>query len=42
MARQLLEGKTTGKLKGFKSKKGKKFSAKLRLDAGRVDMVFDD
>ncbi len=29
----LLAGKTTGELKGFKSKAGKSFSAKLRLDA---------
>ena len=43
IATQLLEGKTTQKLKGFKSKAGKKFSTKLTLgDDGKVKFVFDD
>lgn len=38
----LLAGKTTALLKGFKSKAGKSFSAKLRLDptTGKVEFVF--
>ncbi len=38
----LLAGKMTAELKGFKSKSGKKFQAKLRLNAesGRVEFVF--
>lgn len=38
----LLAGKTTGILKGFKSKAGKSFSAKLHLDpaTGKVEFIF--
>lgn len=43
VATQLLEGKTTRKLKGFKSKAGKSFSTRLTLgDDGKVQFVFDD
>ena len=41
---KLLEGGTTGKISGFKSKTGKEFSAKLKLAAdksGKVEFVFD-
>lgn len=40
----LLAGKTTALLKGFKSKAGKSFSAKLRMDptTGKVEFVFAD
>lgn len=37
----LLAGKTTGELKGFKSKAGKAFSARLKLEGDRVTFVFD-
>lgn len=37
----LLAGKTTPELKGFTSKAGKAFSAKLQLVEGRVQFVFD-
>ncbi len=36
----LLAGKTTGQLKGFTSKAGKAFSAKLKLDGDKVTFVF--
>ena len=42
---KLLDGGTTGKISGFKSKAGKDFSAKLRLAAdksGKVEFVFDE
>lgn len=42
---KLLEGGTTGKISGFKSKTGKEFSAKLRLAAdksGKIEFVFDE
>ena len=42
---KLLDGGSTGKISGFKSKAGKDFSAKLRLAAdksGKVEFVFDD
>lgn len=42
---KLLDGCTTGKIAGFKSKAGKDFSAKLRLAAdksGKVEFVFDE
>lgn len=39
--RQLLERGKTGKLKGFVSKAGKKFSAILILEEGRVQFKFD-
>lgn len=42
---KLLEGGTTGKISGFKSKTGKEFSAKLKLAAdksGKVEFVFDE
>lgn len=42
---KLLEGGTTGKISGFKSKAGKEFSAKLKLAAdrsGKVEFVFDE
>ena len=43
VATQLLDGQTTRKLKGFKSKAGKSFSTRLRLgDDGKVTFVFDD
>jgi DNA topoisomerase-3 len=43
VVKQLLAGKTTRKLKGFKSKKGNSFSARLTLDDnGRAQMQFDD
>jgi DNA topoisomerase-3 len=38
----LLVGKVTGEIKGFTSKAGKPFSAKLKLVDGRVQFVFDD
>ena len=41
LVKVLLAGKTSKTLKGFRSKKGNKFEAALRLDAeGKVDMVF--
>lgn len=42
---KLLDGGTTGKIAGFKSKAGKDFSAKLKLAAdksGKVEFVFDE
>lgn len=42
---KLLQGGTTGKISGFKSKAGKDFSARLRLAAdrsGKVEFVFDE
>lgn len=36
----LLGGKTTGVLKGFKNRAGQPFSARLRLEGGRVAFVF--
>lgn len=39
-AKILLSGKTTRKLQGFKSKKGTKFSARLKLEDGKVIFVF--
>ncbi len=38
----LLAGKTTSEIKGFTSKAGKPFSAKLKLVDGRVQFVFAD
>jgi len=38
----LLEKGITGKIKGFKSKKGKKFDAKLRLSGdGKIEFAFE-
>jgi len=37
----ILSGKTTGKLKGFKSKQGKSFQAKLTLENKRIKPVFN-
>ncbi len=43
VVKQLIAGKTTRELKGFTSKKGNKFSARLTLDAnGRAKMQFND
>jgi DNA topoisomerase-3 len=43
MVKTLLAGEQTDTLKGFKSKKGKDFSAALRLDEeGKVKFVFED
>jgi DNA topoisomerase-3 len=43
MVKTLLAGEQTDTLKGFKSKKGKDFSAALRLDdEGKVKFVFQD
>ena len=41
-AKTLLSGKTTRELKGFKSKKGKKFSARLKLENNKVVFVWDN
>lgn len=38
---QLIENGQTGLIKGFTSKKGTKFNAKLRLDGTKVSFVFD-
>lgn len=38
---QLLEGRTTREIKGFTSKNGKEFAAKLKLTEGRISMVTD-
>ncbi len=40
-AKTLLSGKTTRELKGFKSKKGKSFSARLKLENGKVVFVWE-
>lgn len=37
----LLSGKTTAKLKGFKNKQGKTFTAKLKLENKRIKPVFN-
>ena len=37
----LLAGKTTGEIKGFQSKAGKAFSARLKLEGEQVRFVFD-
>ncbi|WP_144558020.1 type IA DNA topoisomerase [Shouchella miscanthi] len=37
----ILSGQTTGKLKGFKSKQGKSFHAKLTLENNRIKPVFN-
>lgn len=37
----ILSGQTTGKLKGFKSKQGKSFQAKLTLENKRIKPVFN-
>jgi DNA topoisomerase-3 len=44
LAEKLLSGKETEKLEGFKSKAGKPFSAKLKLDleSGKVNFQFDN
>jgi DNA topoisomerase-3 len=39
--KMLLEKGETSKIKGFTSKKGKKFDAKLRLVGGKVEFCFD-
>ena len=41
-AKTLLKNGETKKLKGFKSKAGKPFEAKLKLEAGEVRFVFED
>jgi DNA topoisomerase-3 len=41
-AKALLAGKTTSPITGFKSKAGKAFSARLKLDGERVAFVFDE
>jgi len=38
----LLAGKTTGPIRGFKSKAGKDFAARLKLDGERVVFVFEE
>ena len=38
----ILSGKVTPEIKGFKSKSGKPFSAKLKLAEGKVQFVFGD
>ncbi|WP_146389725.1 type IA DNA topoisomerase [Allorhodopirellula solitaria] len=40
MARKLLRDGETAKLKGFRSKAGKRFDAKLKLAAGKVEFEF--
>ena len=43
LVKVLLSGKTSKTLKGFRSKKGNKFEAALKLDAeGKVEMVFEN
>ena len=42
IAKTLLKAGETAKLKGFKSKAGKPFEAKLKLEAGEVRFVFED
>ena len=39
-ARTLLMGKTTRELKGFKSRKGKTFSVRLKLEDGKIVFVW--
>lgn len=39
--RALLSGKTTPKLTGFQSKSGNEFSARLKLESGKVVPIFD-
>ena len=39
---QLLEGKTIGPFADFRSKKGKQFTASLRLDKNKVEFLFAD
>lgn len=39
-AKELLEKNETGPIKGFVSKKGKKFEAKLALKEGKIEFVF--
>lgn len=38
----LISGKTTGLIKGFKSKEGKEYSCKLKLVDGKLERVFDN
>lgn len=40
--KQLLEKSETTEIKGFKSKKGHKFSAKLKLEGAKLQFVFDN
>jgi len=41
MVKRLLQKGETTKLKGFKSKAGKKFDAKLKLTGGKVEFIFE-
>jgi DNA topoisomerase-3 len=41
VAEMLLAGGEAGPLSGFKSKSGKPFTARLKLQAGRVELSFD-
>ena len=42
MAKTLLTQGETGRLKGFRSKAGKPFEAKLKLENGEVRFAFAD